>query len=178
MIRLKPLLVITAISALSACSDVDTKTTKYMQQDILTASGAKLGIVKLRDLGADGTEVMVEISGLNGTGTHAMHFHEFGKCEAPDFKSSGGHYNPTAMAHGKMSPDGPHAGDMMNMEVDSNGNGSITVINNRVSITGDHGLPALLDSDGTALIIHEKADDYVSQPTGAAGGRIGCAIIG
>jgi Cu-Zn family superoxide dismutase len=81
------------------------------------------------------------------------------------------------MDHGKMSANGPHAGDMMNIEVDRNGMGTLTVINDRVSINGEHGLPALLDADGTALIIHEKADDYITQPTGAAGSRIGCAVL-
>jgi Cu-Zn family superoxide dismutase len=81
------------------------------------------------------------------------------------------------MAHGKLAADGPHAGDMMNIEVGDDGTGSLTVINELVSINGEHGLPALLDEDGTALIIHEKADDYITQPTGAAGSRIGCALI-
>lgn len=180
MTRLKSLILATAIVSLAACSEtaVQSETTRYMQQDILTATGDKLGTIKLRDMGAEGTEVTVEISGLDGAGTHAMHFHEFGKCDAPDFKSAGGHKNPTGMGHGKMSANGPHAGDMPNIEVNENGMGSVTVINDRVSIKGEHGLPALLDADGTALIIHEKADDYVSQPTGAAGGRIGCAVIG
>jgi len=111
-------------------------------------------------------------------GAHAMHFHEIGRCDAPDFTSSGGHYNPTSAAHGHKMADGPHAGDMMNVEVAADGTGTFVVTNARVSINGDHGLPALLDGDGTALILHAGEDDYVTQPTGAAGGRIGCAVIG
>jgi Cu-Zn family superoxide dismutase len=146
-------------------------------RDIMTANQDSLGTVTLTDLGAQGTEVTVALSGLDGAGIHAMHFHETGLCEAPDFSSAGGHYNPTGMDHGAMTATGPHAGDMMNIEIDSDGNGLMTVINERVSINGDHGLPALFDDNGSALIIHAGADDYVSQPSGAAGPRIGCALI-
>jgi len=174
---LKIALTLTSMAVLAACSDVDTQTSKVMQQNILTASGDVLGTVQLKDLGSKGTEVTVAVSGLSQAGTHAMHFHEIGLCEAPSFTSSGGHYNPTNMDHGKMSDNGPHAGDMMNMEVGADGTGTLTVINARVSIKGDHGLPALLDANGSALIIHERGDDYVTQPTGAAGARIGCAEL-
>jgi Cu-Zn family superoxide dismutase len=177
MSYLKAAILFTSAGLISACSGVETTVEKYLQQDILTASGDILGTVKLKDLGADGTEVTVSVSGLSQEGTHAMHFHEIGLCEAPGFTSSGGHYNPTNMDHGKMSENGPHAGDMMNLDVGSDGAGMLTVVNDRVSIRGDHGLPALLDSDGSALIIHERADDYVTQPTGAAGARIGCAEL-
>jgi Cu-Zn family superoxide dismutase len=145
--------------------------------DIKMADGTTLGSVSLTDLAEGGIQVTISISGLDGAGTHAMHFHEKGLCEAPGFTSSGGHFNPTNVSHGTMSPDGPHAGDMMNIEVTSDGIGTLTVVNERVSIRGDYGLPALIDDDGAALIIHEKADDFTTQPTGAAGGRIGCAVL-
>lgn len=177
MTYLKSAFLITSVFAIAACSPSDPPVADIFERDILTATGETLGTVTLNDLGASGTEVTVNISGLEGAGIHAMHFHEIGLCEAPDFTSSGGHYNPTNKAHGKMSEDGPHAGDMMNIEIGSDGTGTLTVVNEFVSINGDHGLPALLDSDGTALIIHEKADDYITQPTGAAGGRIGCAVL-
>jgi Cu-Zn family superoxide dismutase len=146
-------------------------------RDIQMADGTTLGTVSLVDLAEGGIQVTISISGLDGAGTHAMHFHEIGLCEAPSFTSSGGHFNPTNVSHGTMSSDGPHAGDMMNIEVTSDGMGTFTVVNERVSIMGDYGLPALIDGDGAALIIHEKADDYTTQPTGAAGGRIGCAEL-
>ena len=116
-----------------------------------------------------GVKGQVDIKGLT-PGTHAMHFHEFGACEAPDFKSAGGHYNPAAVAHGH------HAGDMMNINVAENGIGTFKVINDKVNLKGGT-LPAFMDSDGTALIIHAGADDYVSQPSGAAGPRVACAVI-
>jgi len=177
MTYIKMAILLTSVATIAACSDVDTTVHESLQQNILTASGDVLGTVTLRDLGSAGTEVTVAIQGLTEAGTHAMHFHEIGLCEAPGFTSSGGHYNPTAMDHGKMSENGPHAGDMMNLDVSADGVGTLTVVNERVSIHGHHGLPALLDADGSALIIHERADDYVTQPTGAAGARIGCAEL-
>jgi Cu-Zn family superoxide dismutase len=180
MINLKTALLISSMCTLAACSPSTPPTannTSLFERSILTATGDTLGTLSLKDLGEGGTEVTVTVSGLDGAGTHAMHFHEIGVCEAPSFTTSGGHFNPMSMAHGKLSADGPHAGDMMNMEVGADGTGTLTVINDRVSIGGDHRLPALLDADGTALIIHERGDDYTTQPTGAAGGRIGCAVL-
>lgn len=169
---------------LSACSEAgapkqDTNTTAAteLNHSIKSADGSTLGSLKLTDLGAGGTKVTVTVAGIS-PGIHAMHFHEIGACVAPDFKSSGGHYNPTGVSHGVKSKHGPHAGDMMNVTVADDGSGEFTVINERVSINGDHNLPALLDADGTALVLHAKADDYQSQPSGAAGARIGCAVIG
>lgn len=147
-----------------------------IESDILRANGDVIGSVTVTSLGKDGVQVNVVVRDILA-GTHAMHFHEFGKCDAPDFTSSGGHYNPDGKAHGMNMPDGPHAGDMMNVEADAAGNGVFNVINDRVSISGEHGLHPLLDSDGTALILHERADDYETQPTGAAGARIGCAVL-
>jgi Cu-Zn family superoxide dismutase len=177
MTTLKSVALLSTICALAACSPSIPTDAKVFERTILTATGDALGTLSLKDLGTGGTEVTVSLSGLDGAGTHAMHFHEFGLCDAPSFTSSGGHKNPMNMAHGKLSDDGPHAGDMMNIEIGSDGTGTLTIVNELVSINGEYGLPALLDEDGTAIIIHEKADDYITQPTGAAGKRIGCAVL-
>ncbi len=150
---------------------------EVMKKDIMGADGEKIGAVTLTSLGMGGTEVKVDVSGLE-QGTHALHFHQTGKCEGPEFKSAGGHFNPTDKEHGFDSANGPHAGDMENIDIGVNGEGIFTVVNERVSIRGDNSeLPALLDADGSALMIHMKADDYTSQPSGAAGARVGCAVI-
>ncbi|GGX58289.1 hypothetical protein GCM10011309_04450 [Litorimonas cladophorae] len=133
-----------------------------------------IGSLELKPYAGLGVEIKVELSGLK-PGTRAMHFHEFGRCDAPDFTTAGGHFNPAKVAHGNVD-DGPHAGDMMNIEIDAEGNGVFVLFNEQVSIDGT-ALPALRDADGSALIIHEGADDYTSQPTGAAGGRAACAVI-
>lgn len=174
-------LALTAVG-FAACSNADGPAASQDTQDtlraqILDANGNSLGVMILRSKGAAGTEVSINVNDISA-GTHAMHFHEKGSCVAPDFKSAGGHYNPMGTPHGTNMPDGPHAGDMMNIEVAADGTGTFTVTNSRVSLAGQAGLPALLDADGSALILHEKADDYESQPSGAAGARIGCAVIG
>lgn len=180
MTHLKSLtaVILTGGLLLSACSANDTTNTlpSEIQSDILRANGDAIGTVTVTSLGEGGVQVNVVVRDIL-QGTHAMHFHEFGKCDAPDFTSSGGHYNPDNKAHGMNMPDGPHAGDMMNVEADAAGNGIFNVINDRVSISGEYGLHPLLDGDGTALILHERADDYETQPTGAAGARIGCAVL-
>jgi superoxide dismutase, Cu-Zn family len=113
---------------------------------------------------------------LNGLppGTHAIHFHEIGKCEPP-FKSSGGHYNPGKKAHGMLDPGGLHAGDLPNLVIPKNGKLDFELF--AMELTLADGPNTVLDADGTALVIHAKADDYKSQPAGDAGDRIACGVI-
>ena len=170
---------LTALSAIAliGCAGADTPTdTVSYDYNIQTATGSSLGTLELTNMGDKGTKVTIKLKGLE-QGLRAMHFHEFGKCEAPGFTSAGGHYNPTGAAHGTKMEDGPHAGDMMNIMIGADGTGEAEFINDRVSITSNGPLPPLMDADGSALIIHAKADDYKSQPSGAAGPRIGCAVI-
>jgi superoxide dismutase, Cu-Zn family len=105
-------------------------------------------------------------------GDHAFHIHEFGKCEAPDFKSAGGHFNPEEDEHGLMNKAGPHSGDMPNIHVPENGKLHIEVLNQMVNLS-----QGLLDADGSAIVIHEGPDDYTSDPAGDAGPRIACGVI-
>ena len=156
---------------------MDNERGEVMTKDIMNPEGETIGTVTLTSLGMGGTEVKVDVSGLE-QGTHALHFHQTGKCEGPEFTSAGGHFNPTNKEHGFDVADGPHAGDMENIDIGVNGEGVFTVTNERVSIRSNESeLPALLDADGAALMIHQKADDYTSQPSGAAGARVGCAVI-
>lgn len=111
-------------------------------------------------------------------GTHAIHFHSVGKCDAaptPTFSSAGGHYNPMARAHGLANPDGPHAGDAPNITADSNGNAHVQFVTQRVSITP--GAAQLFDADGSSLVVHAGPDDQVSQPAGNSGERIACGVV-
>jgi superoxide dismutase, Cu-Zn family len=107
-------------------------------------------------------------------GTHAIHFHEVGKCEAP-FKSSGGHYNPGKKNHGMLDPAGLHAGDLPNLVVPKNGKLDFELFAEDLTLAD--GPNTVLDADGTALVIHAKADDYKSQPSGDAGDRIACGAV-
>jgi Cu-Zn family superoxide dismutase len=107
-------------------------------------------------------------------GVHAFHIHAVGKCEPPDFKSAGPHFNPKSTKHGLMNPEGPHAGDMPNFHLPADGRLSIEVLNPAVSLSGES---ALLDEDGASLVLHAGPDDYQTDPAGNAGDRIACGII-
>ncbi len=107
-------------------------------------------------------------------GTHAIHIHEKADCSAPDGSSAGGHWNPTHENHGKWGSASYHKGDIGNFNVDSNGNGTVSMTTDEWCIgCGDPKKDIL----GKSLIVHEKADDFKTQPTGDAGGRMACSAI-
>jgi Cu-Zn family superoxide dismutase len=108
-------------------------------------------------------------------GEHAIHIHAAGKCEAPGFTTAGGHFNPDMKKHGLENPDGPHAGDMKNFMVKANGTAKTTVVDERVNL--DDNAHSVFANGGTALVIHEKADDLKTDPAGNAGARIACGLI-
>ncbi|MGI8314696.1 superoxide dismutase family protein [Halobacillus mangrovi] len=109
-------------------------------------------------------------------GMHGFHIHENGSCEAPDFKSAGGHFNPTDVSHGTESEDGPHAGDLPNIEAGKEGSVQKEITADQVTLKkGEKN--SLVKVGGTALVIHSKADDNKSQPSGDAGERIACGVI-
>jgi len=105
-------------------------------------------------------------------GDHGFHIHGIGKCVAPYFKSAGGHFNPEEDQHGILNEAGPHAGDMPNIHVPASGKLKVEVLNQSVNL----GM-GLLAGNGTAIVIHEGADDYISNPAGDAGPRIACGVI-
>lgn len=107
-------------------------------------------------------------------GPHAIHFHETGKCEPP-FASAGGHFNPAQKTHGVLSPGGPHAGDLPNLMVPASGKLDFEIFAPGLSLSSGPG--AVLDADGTALVVHAKADDHMSQPSGDSGDRIACGVL-
>jgi Cu-Zn family superoxide dismutase len=107
-------------------------------------------------------------------GEHAFHIHAVGKCEPPDFKSAGPHFNPDEKKHGLINPEGPHAGDIPNLYVPSDGKLHVEMLNQMVTLDEK---AALLDQDGSALVIHVGVDDYVSDPAGNAGDRLACGVV-
>ncbi|MGZ0017774.1 superoxide dismutase family protein [Yeosuana sp. AK3] len=118
--------------------------------------------------------MVAEMEGLT-EGTHAIHIHEKADCSSPDGKSTGGHWNPTAQPHGKWgTTEGYHKGDIGNFTADASGKGSITFTTDQWCIgCGDEAKDIL----GKAVIVHAGTDDFTTQPTGDAGGRISCAGI-
>lgn len=136
---------------------------------MIDAKGNEVGTVELTQM-QNGTLVVAKLMGLP-EGTHAFHVHETGECEPP-FSSAGGHFNPTAAQHGFDSQTGPHVGDMPNIHVPASGELTVEIFNSRLEV-GD----SLLDNDGAAIVIHEGADDYETDPAGDAGARIACGVI-
>jgi len=122
-----------------------------------------------------GVAMVVEVSQLP-PGSHGIHVHAIGKGDPPDFKTAGGHFNPHAKKHGLKSPEGAHAGDLPNLVVGPDGAGKLS--GTLGGATLDQGNPSsLLNTNGTTIIIHAKADDEVTDPTGNSGDRIACGII-
>ena len=107
-------------------------------------------------------------------GVHALHIHAVGKCEGPDFKSAGPDFNPDQTKHGIMSPEGPHAGDLPNIHVPPDGKLEVEFLNPVVTISQE---AALLDTDGTSIVIHANADDYTTDPDGNSGPGNACGVI-
>ena len=103
-------------------------------------------------------------------GTHGLHLHAVGRCDAPGFETAGPHWNPTARMHGINNPQGKHAGDFKNVIVGRDGKGSTSA-----DVPGD--FAALIDEDGAAIVIHAGADDYKTDPSGNSGGRIACGAF-
>ncbi|MFD0620116.1 superoxide dismutase family protein [Paenibacillus sp. GCM10027629] len=142
--------------------------------DIINGKGKKIGTATFTQL-AKGVQIDVSASGLK-KGLHGIHIHEMGKCEAPDFKSAGGHFNPTSKEHGFNNPNGEHAGDLANLVVGSNGKGEVQFVNTAVTLR--KGEPnSLFKEGGTSLVIHADPDDMHTNPAGNSGDRIGCAVI-
>jgi superoxide dismutase, Cu-Zn family len=108
-------------------------------------------------------------------GTHGIHIHTVGKCEGRAFTSAGAHFNPTSKKHGKDNSEGPHGGDLLNIEVAAEGNGKTGLSDPNVTLGGDRN--SLLQDAGSALVIHEKANDYKTDPAGNSGARIACGVI-
>jgi Cu-Zn family superoxide dismutase len=109
-------------------------------------------------------------------GKHGIHFHTEGKCDTPDFSSAGGHFNPFEKQHGFNNPKGYHSGDLPNIEVGADGKVAVDLFTADASLLQGKA-NSLLKQGGTALVIHEKEDDYVTDPSGNSGNRIACGVI-
>jgi Cu-Zn family superoxide dismutase len=189
---LTPVLLAASVLALSACSSsAPTKSTapaasaptpaapaaqstaKSATVNLASASGSlvsgKLTVVPM----GNGVHLTGEVGGLSPGSTHAIHIHEKGDCSAADASSAGGHFNPAAQPHGKVGSGAHHGGDMDNLVANAEGVAQVNAHAEGVTLGGG----AANDVAGKALIVHAAADDYRTQPTGNAGGRVACGVI-
>jgi Cu-Zn family superoxide dismutase len=140
------------------------------------ANGQVIGQVTLT-AAPNGVILRIQAKGL-APGWHGMHLHEKGDCSAPAFKGAGGHIHAkTPVVHGILNADFNDAGDLPNLYVNADGSATVELYSTLVTLNGSGARPALLDADGSALIIHANPDDYKSQPIGGAGERVACALI-
>jgi Cu-Zn family superoxide dismutase len=141
--------------------------------ELKNAKGETVGTVQLSEA-TGGVLLHGSLSGMP-PGVHAFHIHAVGKCEPPDFKSAGGHFNPGAQHHGFEAADGPHAGDLPNIYVPESGKLEFDFVARGVTLAS--GPTSLFGPDGTSLVVHQSADDYKTDPAGNAGARIACGVI-
>ncbi|WP_034579793.1 superoxide dismutase family protein [Carnimonas nigrificans] len=147
---------------------------------LLDGHDTNIGQVTVSEI-PSGVILRVEAKNLT-PGWHGMHFHEQAECKGPDFTSSGSHvHNADKVVHGVRNAEANDNGDLPNLYVNKDGSATVELFSPLVSLTpgdsGDTSRPALLDSDGSALVIHAQPDDYQSQPIGGSGDRVACASL-
>lgn len=141
---------------------------------VQTSSGATVGTLDFAP-SATGTHITGTLTGLP-VGTHGIHLHAVGRCDAPEFTTAGGHLNPANAHHGLENPEGPHAGDLPNIIVSSTGVVNVDLTDPRVTLDANAS-GGLFDADGTAIVVHATADDQRSDPSGNSGARIACGVV-
>lgn len=152
----------------------EEKEKKLIEVDLKNSEGERVGVAQLKQQ-KEGVDIQIEAWNLP-EGEHGFHIHEKGICEAPNFESAGGHFNPTDAKHGFDHPEGPHAGDLLNLKVDDEGRVQESFLATMVTLRKGEENSLLLEN-GTSLVIHADPDDYISQPAGDSGERIACGII-
>lgn len=162
-----------AIPVVAACSTVQTAETVAVSEvasaKLIRADGSAAGVATLSQR-SDGLWLNVAAD-ASGAGTYGMHVHAVGRCDGPEFTTAGPHWNPAMKQHGRDNPMGAHSGDMPN--VTANADGKLVIETKLVGAMFDQ----VLDADGASVVIHEKPDDYKTDPSGNSGKRLICGVL-
>lgn len=167
--------VLAAAALLAAgCAGMSPPTDNTARAELRRAGGQIVGTATFTQVGS-ALRVLLEVQGLP-PGAKGVHVHEVGVCEGPSFTSAGGHFNPHGRQHGVLNhPRGPHAGDLPNITVGSDGRGRLESTTELLTL--GRGPGSLFDADGSAIVVHAAPDDFRTDPTGNSGARIACGVI-
>ena len=169
---MRALLLGAALAALAGCQSIQSDAPHAYANLQPTKNGKAAGTVDFYEVSGK-VRVMAKISGLVPGRQHGFHIHEVGDCSSGDGMSTRGHFNPLAKQHAHFSTPDRHAGDMPALTADANGNATLEATLDVVTVS-----PGPTSIVGRGLIVHADPDDYKTQPTGNAGARIACAVIG
>lgn len=142
--------------------------------ELYNSNGELVGLAFFEQVSEATVRITGPVEGMS-PGPHGVHIHETGTCELPDFTSAGGHFNPSGTEHGLANPNGPHAGDLLNMEVAEGEEAWLEFETDRISLTD--GPTSLFDEDGSAIVVHAGEDDQQTNPSGDSGDRVVCGEI-
>jgi Cu-Zn family superoxide dismutase len=141
--------------------------------NLVDSEGRSIGHARLQQTP---NGVLIKLDLKNATpGVHGLHIHDVGRCDRPSFESAGHHFNPTNRLHGFLNPRGPHAGDLPNVEVPASTQYSVEYFLPDITLTP--GSRTLVDTNGSAIVIHAAQDDYLTDPAGESGDRLACGTI-
>lgn len=153
-----------SLCALAACATHPDTGSEGRVVPLVNGAGHGVGTVTIVEHGA-GVTLRLTVKGLPA-GAHGVHLHEAGRCDGPDFKSAGAHWNPAARQHGHLNPEGAHVGDLPNFTITSLDVGTV-----------EFAVGELRSAGGLSLVVHAKPDDYRTDPSGNSGDRIACAVL-